>query len=275
MFLKLQPYRSRLFFVFLICLVIGYFGKDSYKSIGAEALQPEVFLAPAQTLVAKNDIIAFQKDGFSYKITPLYDYSISGLVVHKMDYNKWYSLSRTDETFTTDVCMLWGDNLKNGAYQNKTLSIKQDFRFCLFSYRNGTPIANEALSNNHLIISDSAVKKIMDGVSAGDQIRIIGKLINVHAESTGVVGKYEPKTADWRTSTTRVDSGAGACEIIYVEKIEILKKGNVAHHALYSVGKYGLICVTLWFFIQLFQSIFPRPEQQKNSRDAISREPSN
>jgi len=254
LFLKIGQYRTRLFLLFLLFLLIGYFGKGSYKSI--TDIRPEVLVEPVQTQVTPKTPIEFQKDGFSYTLTPLFDYRISGLVVHRMDYNKWYSLSRTDKTFTTDLCMVWGDNIKSGAYKNKSLSIKQDFRFCLFSYWGGTPIKNEQLSNNHLIIRNSDVKKISEGISAGDQIRITGKLVNVHTDVIGTAGTYEPKVADWTTSITRADASGGACEIIYVENIEILKKGNVIYHTVYNIGKYGIMMVFFWYFLEMFRFVF-------------------
>jgi len=255
LFLKLEQYRSRVFFLFLVCAVVGYFGKDNFKSSAIPEMVPEVFTEPIQMPVVSKDPIRFEKDGFSYTLTPLYNYTISGLVVHRMDYDVWYSLSRTDKTFTTDVCMLWGDNIKTGAYKNETLKIDQDFRFCLFNYQSGPPLKNEALSNNHLIIRDADVKRINNEISPGDQIRITGKLVNVRAVSEGEPGKYEPKTAEWTTSTTRLDSSGGACEILYVEKIEILKKGNAPYHTLYNIGKDGVLLVILWLFVQFIRSV--------------------
>jgi hypothetical protein len=254
LFLKMQQYRTRLTLLFLLFLIVGYFGKGNFKAIND--IHPEVFIEPVQMPVTSKTPIEFQKDGFSYKLTPLFDYRISGLVIHRMDYNKWYSLSRTDKTFTTDLCIVWGYNIKSGAYKNKSLSIKQDFRFCLYSYWGGEPIKNEQLSNNHLIIRDSDVKKINDSIEVGDQIRIIGKLVNVHADAIGTAGTYEPKVADWTTSTTRSDASGGACEIIYVEKIEILKKGNIVYHAVYDIGKYGIAFVFFWYFWELFRFVF-------------------
>ncbi|MFA5831425.1 MAG: hypothetical protein WC878_06345 [Candidatus Paceibacterota bacterium] len=254
--LKLEKYRSRLFFLFLLFLVVGFLGKDNYKNIIPDEANPEIFRDPVQTSVASATPIEFQKDGFSYKLTPLYDYRISGLAVHRLDYDNWYSLSRTDETFTTDICMLWGENLKSGAYKNKTLTIDQDFRFCLFSYWGGQPINNDQFSNNHLIIRNEEIKKINAEISPGDQIRITGKLVNVEAYSLGKVKKYEPTKAKWTTSTTRNDSGAGACEIVYVEKIEILKKGNIAYHMLYRIVKYGISFIILWIFAQFIRYVF-------------------
>ena len=255
-FVKLERYRSRLFFLFLSCLIIGFFGKDNYKTIIPDEAMPEIFRDPIQTPIVSAIPIKFQKDGFSYMLTPLYDYQISGLAVHRLDYDNWYSLSRTDKTFTTDICLLWGENLKSGAYKNKTLKIDQDFRFCLFSHWGGQPINNDQFSNNHLIIRDEEIKKINADISPGDQIRITGKLVNVHVDAIGEIKKYEPKQADWKTSTTRNDAGAGACEIVYVEKVEILKKGNIAYRALYHIGKYGISFIVVWIFAQFIRYVF-------------------
>jgi hypothetical protein len=255
-FLKMQRFRSRLFLLFLVLLTVGFFGKDNFKNVPISDMSSPVFSDPVQTPAADKAPIKFEKDGFSFTLTPLYNYQISGLVVHRMDYNKWYSLSRTDKTFTTDVCMLWGDNIKSGAYQNKSLDIKQDFRFCLFSYWGELSLRNDQFSNNHLIIRDSKIMRINEEISPGDQVRITGKLVNVRAKVNGKTKQYEPEQADWMTSTIRTDTSGGACEIIYVENIEIVRKGNTLYHTMYSIGKYGLWLVIFWYLCDFMKSVF-------------------
>jgi hypothetical protein len=68
------------------------------------------------------------------------------------------------------------------------------------------------LSNNHLLTEDPYLRDMIERVRIGDQIRIRGWLAsygNEHGFSRG-------------TSTTRTDTGNGACETIYVRDFAIL-----------------------------------------------------
>ena len=55
-----------------------------------------------------------------------------------------------------------------------------------------------------------------------------------------------------KTSTIRTDDGAGACEIIYVEDVQILKKGNPVSYylfksALFLLGVFVIVNVVRFF----------------------------
>jgi len=58
---------------------------------------------------------------------------------------------------------------------------------------------------------DEGLPGVIDRVRAGDLVHIRGYLVNAHM----------PDGGEWRTSTTRSDSGAGACELVWVEDLEI------------------------------------------------------
>jgi len=253
---SLEKYRGKLFLLFLLLAVIGWWGRDNFKSALPVA---EILRDPIQKAVASNTPIVFQKDGFSYSLAPLYDYDIAGLVMHRLTYNQWYSLTRTDEVFTADLCLAWGKNITDGAYKNKSLSVKQDFRFCLYQYWDGVPIENSAMSNNHMVVIDPAIQKKIDSVSAGDQVRIIGKLVNVKATALGATKTFEGKQMEWTTSTIRTDSSGGACEIIYVQDVQILSQGNRGYWGLYTVGVYGMWAVALLFVMQFIYEVINAP----------------
>ena len=83
----------------------------------------------------------------------------------------------------------------------------------------------------------------------GDQVRIEGKLVNVKAKLISPGGRFDSPEYSWNSSTSRTDSGAGACEVIYVEGITILKKANQFWRILFPISLYGiLISVILYLF---------------------------
>jgi hypothetical protein len=249
--------KSKLFILFFIVALITFFTKDSYKSV--VDIDPQVLREPIQTQEGSYTPITFTKDGFSYKVMPLYSYDLAGLVVHKQIYNAWYSLSRVDSVFPIDVCMIWGANIRSGIYKAKDAKFTQDFRFCLFSYGGNIPILNEGISNNHFVISNEKLEKLAKAINAGDQVRIRGKLANVEARPLTSAEKYEPDNLIWNTSITRADIGAGACETIYVESIEILKKGNPISNFLFTASIYSMLAIILIGVLSMLAAFFQDP----------------
>lgn len=246
--------RSKLFLLFLAVLVLTFFARDNYR--GVTDIRPEVLRDPSQTEIKDPTPINFEKDGFKYELSPLFNYEISGLVVHRRIYNRWYSLSRTDSVFPIDLCVIWGENVKSGVYKYRDVKFSQDSRWCWYKYKDGHVVINEAGSNNHLVIRDDDFERLANKIRAGDQIRLTGKLVNVEAKPLFKPERYEPKELIWLTSTIRTDTGAGACETIFVEGIEILKKGNTISSFLFTASLYGIVAVILWFIAGIIMEAY-------------------
>lgn len=114
-----------------------------------------------------------------------------------------------------DVCVVWGDNAAN--------SFLAEFNFwngiftCNYNTQSDEAWAafdETAVSNNHLLSDDPFIRKQVQRLRVGDQIRISGKLVS-----------YTSGTGSRRgTSTTRTDRGDGACETIWVESFENLRR---------------------------------------------------
>jgi hypothetical protein len=69
------------------------------------------------------------------------------------------------------------------------------------------------LSNNHLISGDDFIRRQVRKIRIGDQVRVRGYLAGYSSPGVGKRG----------TSTTRTDTGDGACETIFVEQFRILE----------------------------------------------------
>ena len=78
------------------------------------------------------------------------------------------------------------------------------------------PIPRKAIQHNsanmHMIPADNAVESTLDDVREGHVVEIRGKLVWVDGDDGW----------SWKSSLKRTDTGAGACELIYVEEIRIL-----------------------------------------------------
>jgi len=246
--------RPAIFMLLLAVFAVTFFTKDRYRPV--KDIRPEVLAEPLQSSPAQTEPIVFRKNGYSYTVTPLYDYDISGLVVSSLKYDSWYSLSRTDSVFLVDLCVIWGGNVRDRAYAQPSLRFSQDYRFCLWTASGRVTFSDKEISNNHLVIEDDRLEKLAKSVSAGDQVRIKGKLARVEARALGETGSYERQNLVWNSSTTRDDTGAGACEVIYVESLEILKKGNPVSHFLFDFSKYGLLAVIVWTLASIFFGVW-------------------
>lgn len=232
-------------FLFLIAfLIFSFFARNNFKSV--KFINPELFNEPIKSELSSNKPIEFQREGFQFHLKPLYEYEMSALVMNRFDYT-WFSLTRADSGVPMDLCVTWGDNLKSGVYRHPSLKVRQDFRFCFVWLDNGVDFNPKEFSNNHLIIRDEAIRKKAFSVNEGDQIRLKGKLVDLKAENIdGKFKRAEGGMRDWRSSTTLADDGAGACEVIFVEELEIIKKGNPFFAYGFKISLFLLIALILW-----------------------------
>lgn len=251
---KYYKIKKYVYLLLFIALIITFFTRNNYK--GINEISPEVLNNPIQTETADKNPIQFTKNDFRYKLTPLYDYEINTLIVHKMDYT-WFSIYKTDSVFPMDLCTIWGRNVKDKTYQDKSLKFSQDIRYCFAQWQSNLNFNNNEVANNHLVTNDEALEKKLKKISVGDQVKIKGQLVNIEATNLGEPGRYDPEKINWETSTTREDTAAGACEIIYLKNIEIIKKANPLSYNIFNIGKYALLFLIIFdiiiFFIKSFR----------------------
>ncbi len=248
----MQYLNRYLFTGLLLTFCVTFFTRNSLKSV--LHIAPEVIRGPIQTEVWGGETITFMKDGMEYELTPLYNYTISGLIVGKMDY-RLFSIYKTSSAFPIDVCLIWGDNVKNGVFRKDGVKFSQDCRWCWVEWERDVGFNVQELSNNHLIINDRGVEKKAKAMMRGDQVTLKGKLVNV---------KFRPRDGkqgwgSWNTSISREDTGAGACEVIYVEEIDVLRKGNIFSSFLFRWSVYGLLILLLYHIVRFFIPIFSSP----------------
>jgi hypothetical protein len=115
-----------------------------------------------------------------------------------------------------DVCVVWSDTAFS-EYLGK-LDFWNGIFTCNVQTRDSVAWSHfkmDQLSNNHLISEDPFIRERVEEIHVGDQIRIRGWLARYGAAGGGLRG----------TSTTRADTGDGACETIYVREFEIVEPG--------------------------------------------------
>lgn len=171
-------------------------------------------------------------NGVEYRVAPEYDYDLTGLVVsfRHHDENSRMHRQAGDHLNMLDLCVIWGDNATHPDLG------KLDFWNGIFTCNVQTKDSDawrrfdmRELSNNHLISDDDRIRERVIDVAIGDQVRIRGWL----SSYTGPVGTRG-------TSTTRDDTGDGACETIYVREFDIVEPARSNwRRAMYA--SFGLL----------------------------------
>lgn len=176
---------------------------------------PEVLGEPRQTATRTKPFDA-AFNGVDYLIEPEYEYDLVGMVVsyRHHDGNSRMHFLANDHLNMLDVCVVWGDSATS------KLLHKIDFWNGIFTCNVFTrdsaaweAFSMDQLSNNHLISDDQTVRRQVKDIAIGDQIRVRGYLASYSSEKGGKRG----------TSTTRTDTGNGACETLFVEQFEIIE----------------------------------------------------
>ena len=145
-----------------------------------------------------------------YVIEPLARFSIEARVVRA----EHYRLDRGAELAQVDLALGWGA-MSDSAVLEK-LSISQGVRFYRWKSVEGElPIPRRVIetqsANMHMVPADDSVARLLKDVRRGHIVKLSGYLIEASA-SDGF---------RWRSSLTREDTGNGACELIWVERIEL------------------------------------------------------
>ncbi|MDP8218958.1 MAG: hypothetical protein P9M03_09560 [Candidatus Theseobacter exili] len=148
----------------------------------------------------------------NYSIIPLAKFNLKGRVLSKKRY--WFG--REAALVPYDVAFGWGQMSNNMVL--KDISIRQSGRFYFWRSKE-LPIPEkqiiESSANMHLMAANNDVKSLIKKLRRGNIVSLQGFLVKVDASD----GWH------WKSSMSRKDSGDGACELIWVEKMKIIEKG--------------------------------------------------
>ena len=198
-----------------LCVVLAFFNRNDIP--GTLAFHPGLEHEPKQRALTKAPLNV-PYGGIDYRVEPLYDYELYGLVVSYRMHDGEDSMHRwsNDRLNMADVCVVWSDTAFSEHLPK--LDFWNGIFTCNVQTRDSVAWAHfnmNQLSNNHLISEDPLIREQVDEIRIGDQIRVKGWLARYGAASNELRG----------TSTTRDDSGNGACETIYVQEFEIVEPG--------------------------------------------------
>lgn len=161
--------------------------------------------APQQEIIKDGTPFSYK----NYRITPLATFDVAARVLSAKKYNS----GRESDLAPIDLALGWGPMSDEAVL--KDIEISQSGRFYFWRTQHW-PIPRKAIeensSNMHLIPQNPGVAKRLIKAREGNIVVIKGYLVKVDSSDNW----------HWRSSLTRKDTGAGACELIWVEEFEIL-----------------------------------------------------
>jgi len=207
---------------------------------------PAIVHEPEQTKTDKRPFDVAYKD-VEYRVAPEFDYDIVGMIVsyrHHDNNSRMHRLAN-DHLNMLDVCVVWGDNAT--VAQLDKIDFWNGIFTCNFKTRDQAAWDSfdvNKISNNHLISDDDYIRDQVRKIKIGDQIRVRGYLASYGS------GNVPPRG----TSTTRTDTGDGACETIYVERFEIVRTATSYWRISMYVSLIALLAGLFMYFRRPFRA---------------------
>jgi len=185
-------------------IVAGFWQHDQNRVIDHE---PGVLVRskPVQRNLVSAAPIVYK----GYEILPQADFTVEARVLSR---EKYY-FDESAELSPLDLALGWGP-MSDSAVIDK-LDIEQSVRFYTWRMERSPISLAEVIrhsSNMHMIPANEQVAEQLAAVRTGNLVTIQGKLVNIRSA----------KGFSWNSSMSRTDTGAGACEVIYVTGVQKL-----------------------------------------------------
>jgi hypothetical protein len=193
-----------------ILLAVGLIGWWTSPPMHFARARPAGLLAadaPNQVDIAHGQSFAVK----DFRITPLADFELTARVLSRADYR----FDPEAPLSPTDLALGWG-RMSDSAVLDR-MQISQSGRW--YTYRwgaDGPPIPPAEIirssSNMHMIPADKTIAATLLRVRPGDVVHLRGELIQARRSDGSV----------WRSSLSRTDTGDGACEVVWVQSLDVL-----------------------------------------------------
>jgi hypothetical protein len=214
-----------------VCLLVSFWNRNELP--GNIEYVPEIASEPLQSATRKQAFdVAYEN--VQYSVEPEFEYDIVGMIVsyRHHDNNSRMHRQANDHLNMLDLCVVWGNNTTQA--QLGRIDFWNGIFTCNFQTRDQAAWDSfdvNQISNNHLISNDNDIRDRVRDIRIGDQIRVQGYLASYASAGGGRRG----------TSTTRTDTGDGACETIFVERFEIVRPAT----SLWRISMYASLLTLL------------------------------
>lgn len=184
---------GRLFIIVVLCL-------GGYQYWHSQRMR-----APATPVAAA---LNREWEGYGHHIVPLEKFDFEARVLGA----EHYTIDREAQLAPVDLALGWGPMARKDVVDK--VRISQSNRF-YFWHVDEFPIPRRDIevnsANMHMVPASREVERKLKSVRPGQTVTFSGYLIEARA----------PDGWRWRSSLTREDTGAGACELVWVERIVV------------------------------------------------------
>lgn len=142
-----------------------------------------------------------------YEIRPMADFTLKARILSY----KYYSSDKEAELSPVDLALGWGPMSQSKVLDK--IDISQRNRWYFWSTENFPIPRNEIeinSANMHIIPGNEDISKRLENVKRGQIVELKGHLVECIQDGWR-----------WKSSLTRNDTGGGACEVLFVEALQI------------------------------------------------------
>lgn len=144
-----------------------------------------------------------------FRLSPRAQFDIRARVLSREDY-RWDDGA---DLSPMDLALGWGAMSDQSVLER--IEISQGARWYYTRYEHPPPLPDSEIirssGNVHVVPANALVRRQLDKIRPGHLIRARGLLVDAE----------HPSGFRWRTSLSRLDTGDGACELFYVERLYI------------------------------------------------------
>lgn len=200
-------------FLLLIIMV-----SQSYKVVSspaAGAVRPTLDPIQKEARGVEATPIVWKRDGATWTLTPQAHYQISARVLGTKSYRFDWQAAVSPQ----DLALAWGDLSDPKA--DEWIRWRQSGRWYYYNWQEDAPYSGSYIrdhsANVHIIPATGNLARALQKIDVNDIVLLEGMLVDVETENG--------RRRVWaKTSLTRDDTGGGACEILYVQRLVLNEK---------------------------------------------------
>jgi hypothetical protein len=190
--------------LFLLLIGFGAYQYSQTRPVHVNRSGVLVAQEPRQTSVEVSPQLVLP----NYRVEPLARFAIEARVLA----SERYHVGRESEISPLDLALGWGAMSDSTVLAGIEISQRGRFYFWRTEH---FPIPREEIeshsANMHMIPADASVARRLKEVRPGQIVRLRGYLVAISADDGW----------QWRSSLSRQDTGNGACELMWVESVDI------------------------------------------------------
>ncbi len=205
------------FFKWIVAAIIisaGWYGYATFTAptpYSTNESEIAAFEEPYQSGDFEAEDIVLNIENNVVTLEPRAEYEVSALILSR----KNYYFDFETKVMPTDLALGWEDMADKE--QNQGIKVTQSSRWYYFNYDKSATLAGKYMathsSNHHIVPASDSIKKAIGRSKKGQMVLLSGYLVDITTEGS--------QDFDRVSSTTRNDTGAGSCEIMYVAEAQI------------------------------------------------------